>query len=388
MECPCPPTSFSDFLLVKVARLDRVCEILEETSGFTFHASDDSDDGLQSPTGTDFSSSSRPGPMTRSITGSLLLDKSSSPSKTQTSLPERRQRPPPPFTTIERANSHASDDLPRDDSDALPSPEEPIEAVTAPVDEEEGSATPSDQEGEEEAAEALTVSTHSETSLHLTSSLYLLPDELVAIGLDMTMEKIWREKLVKALFYSADLLEEPATSEDGDSVEGRPLSTDPATSGSRSRRRRSRTYQTFAQESASPRLSKTSPTAPTSVQDSPVPFFSFTSTSENASLVLDVRLLRILFTEDEQSMCFTVGGEGVAGPFRGEAGYASKLQSQSHYADGSEKRGRAGRVSDAEEWTRVEAPGAIESGRQIMKCLQLVSRRRLQWSADNDSLID
>lgn len=299
--------------------------------------------------------------MTRSITGSLLLDKS--PTKLQESALDQPKIPAArTFNAFHRKESQASDDLPVEAPSAEVTPIENDDAGEAVA-----SSSPLEESDDGAHDEALAQSVQSDNSLHITSSLYLLPDELVCIGLDMPMEKIWREKLVKALFYSADILDASSSAEeDSDSLSGRNLSSDPAQSGSRARRRKSRTYQTFAEESQSP-TAKPSPTAPTAMQDSPVPFFSFTGTSDNASLVLDVRLLRLLFTEEEAAMTFTVGGDGVAGPFRGETGVESQSSSS------TEKRGRQGRASDGEDWTRVGTPENIETGRQIMKCLQLAS---------------
>lgn len=334
-----------------------VCEILQQTSGFEFHASSDgSEDELVSPVSADCSIHSRSIPMARSFTGSLLLDKSrSSPSNE----PSPEVSPTKSRPTSLRSQSQASDDLPTTMN----------QLRMQPLDQNQESPTHSEHDPDEVKTdnEALAYSVHSEGSLNLTASLYLLPDELVCVGLDVSMEKIWREKLVKALFYSVDVLDENQREQRNDR---RSTSVDPGTSGSRSRQRRSRTYQTLAEESRSPTFVPTG-TAPTALQDAPVPFFSFTATSDNASLVLDVRLLRTLFVEDEQHMLFTVGGEGVSGQFQGELGTMDARKGRAaQNVSGSEARGRTGRFSATEDWTPDEAN--IESGRHIMKCLQLV----------------
>lgn len=197
---------------------------------------------------------------------------------------------------------------------------------------------------EAETEDPLAASMHSEASLNITSSLYVLPDELVCIGMDTSMEKLWREKLVKALLYSSDLLD--VDEQDDVSPDSHSPHAEQGRSESLARKRKerkSRRFQTYAEETTSPTSEeKPANTAPTAQQQQPVPFVSFTSTSDNASLVLDVRLLRALFDEDEQSMVFAVGGD-VSGLFHGE---------------------------ESEEWAHVDSE--IEHGRQIMKCLQLV----------------
>lgn len=211
------------------------------------------------------------------------------------------------------------------------------------------------------------------------TSLSLLPDELVCVGLAQgePSETLWRTKIVTALFYPERVLPRPDEAGDwegtsqrkssrrGESRKGRrqeweksqgstptanthlfPHSPSHSPSPSRSsslRHSHRPSSQSHPRPAAMSRTSTnqsssshtTSSSFPshlagsvsTSLSGPPVPFIALTQTADGTSLTADVRLLRALFSADgtavgqsEEELVYAVGSGGLRGVWAGEEG--------------------------------------------------------------------
>lgn len=100
-------------------------------------------------------------------------------------------------------------------------------------------------------------------------------------------------------------------------------------------------------------------------------------TTEGASLLADIRLLRQLFSGDDESLVYAPGQGGLSALWGGEEEELDTADERN--ASSSSQRGRSSRGSgpsfdDAEDCQEVPDTGAEEeddSGRRLFKCLQL-----------------
>lgn len=161
----------------------------------------------------------------------------------------------------------------------------------------------------------------------IVDKISLLPDEIVCVGLNMQHELVWRTKLVHALFYIEDVL--PPGDRTTSTTGYAEVQSDLPTSGewdSRATSRQSHLFSTTPTPKR-PTLSFESHHTPsrtlsastqdsrsqalftaTSEADYPIPFLSMTLTEEGGSLITDIRLLRALFAESDESVVFAPGG--------------------------------------------------------------------------------
>jgi hypothetical protein len=229
------------------------------------------------------------------------------------------------------------------------------------------------------------------SSLSVVDKLSVLPDELVCIGLNHQYEGLWREKVVKALFFCEDVLSAssgtattfppPQTTPFHDRLARVPrpkdlYSIDTSTaspSPDRPRPQRLESYTAGSDDAFPP------------VPDGPTPFFSLTQTSEGTSLTSDIRILRRLFPSDEegQNIVYAAGG-GLWGLWRGEEDDSSptlgpeaesdrvKSRMEREIAERGRARTRRPRGQEEEEWEKIEASAdEWDTGRKLLKCIQL-----------------
>lgn len=91
------------------------------------------------------------------------------------------------------------------------------------------------------------------------------------------------------------------------------------------------------------------------------PFLSLTLTTEGASLLADIRLLRELFSGDDEALVYAPGQGGLSGLWGGE---------DIDDADQDEDVPR-GRGAPEEDWEQVTNEDEDDQGRRLFKCLQL-----------------
>lgn len=175
-------------------------------------------------------------------------------------------------------------------------------------------------------------------------SLSILPDELVTVGLNIDphdAEKL-KSKLVQLIFFPDKLLPPPPPPQP-------PLSD---------------LASMFSRPAFTRKLTSTLPSTSTAASLAPTPFVAFTQTTEGShcttSLTADIRLLRAVFSKQEEvEFVHTIGQGGLRGLWDGEVG----VDVEALVEEGSE-----GGKSQEEE---KEEEREMESGRTILKCLQL-----------------
>lgn len=262
------------------------------------------------------------------------------------------------------------------------------------------------------------------------TSLTLLPDELVCVGLAQgePSETLWRTKIVTALFYPERVLPRPEAMA-GKVPTGRQRHEEWEGNSSTPTGSSSHLFPPRPKPRPPP-PDHLAGSLPTALTPAPVPFVALTQTADGTSLTADVRLLRALFGEEgsqEEELVYAVGDGGLKGVWAGEEGEGEGEEAlpPSEEEDGEEEellmegvgvplpapfrrtdsgssaasrsRGRsrgppvpAGdnleeEVSEAEEWEllqkedaereqrdrREKARRAGEGGRRLLKCLQL-----------------
>ncbi|KAK9893925.1 hypothetical protein P389DRAFT_174849 [Cystobasidium minutum MCA 4210] len=172
----------------------------------------------------------------------------------------------------------------------------------------------------------------SSTASGIVDKITLLPDEVVCVGLSMQQEYLWRARIVHALFYPEDVLPpkphqlalDDMQSPNALSASGTlEMSQDP---DSRTTSRQAHLYSTTPTPqrpsmsfdtritparsfSASTNGSKSqSLFNATEDAEYPTPFLSLTITTEGGSLITDIRLLRALFADADESVVYAPGG--------------------------------------------------------------------------------
>ena len=464
--------SISDFILVKQRRLSQVIEILQQRSGFEFHSEPSDGEDSPSPVGTPSESShsrvrtwstshdgaSQPtspsgalDPLTKSITGSLLLSDRGSdsrpgtPAKRNGSLPSpissRRSSPVRQYDfTGEPRPRHSNLSLSRDSARGRELSSATIQAAAAPVVSALGLDIPSHREAasntivqdylsqlpspqELDASDPFTqprsfddlsttipassiggvlmskaASAHSQ--LDLASKISILPDELVCVGLNMEYESLWQDRLVRAFFYSDDVL--PSIAPVSDVVElnfepeGSPAcSTEPLSNSTDLKSSRNRAHHPRPNlRSTSSALSMPQASPATIAAEQPVPFVSFTATEDGSSLTADIRLLRRLFPgKDDENMVYTIGDGGLTGSWTGEEEDDIMLEEVEvdveSFDDPPDERGRPihptarayHQANDgfSDSWTKLTPLASSDASprsvlgeeRTLLKCLQL-----------------
>ncbi|ORY76266.1 hypothetical protein BCR35DRAFT_353423 [Leucosporidium creatinivorum] len=393
-------TYAADFILVPESALVEVTAILE-SSGFQFNAADDSDedesalaDSMASLGGlsrrasqrrqrgesssTTASGSGRPRSNGGSLAGSLTLSdrgsiggssgKSSTPSTTVSMSRSASASRVASAAQARRPSSSRQSTLATIGAGDTPSPADPSShEYTSPTD--YSTPLPLPPHTSPRPPPAFTPGT----------SLTLLPDELVCVGLAQgePSETLWRTKIVTALFYPERVLPRPDEAGEwdgrsqrksgrrGESRKGRrheweksqgstptatthlfPHSPSHSPSPSRSsslrhshrpnshsRPRPAAMSRTSTDQSASSHATSSSfpshlaGSVSTSLSGPPVPFVALTQTADGTSLTADVRLLRALFGaegaaggQSEEELVYAVGSGGLRGVWAGEEG--------------------------------------------------------------------
>jgi hypothetical protein len=219
--------------------------------------------------------------------------------------------------------------------------------------------------------------TSSHSSLSVIDKLSVLPDELVCIGLNQQYEGLWREKVVKALFFYEDILSvSPESGRLPPNIASRVQASDSTTVSPSPDRPRPQRLESYT---------NTPDTTSLPLPDLPTPFFSLTQTTEGTSLTSDIRILRRLFPSDEegQNIVYAAGG-GLWGLWKGEEDpYSASSLPDDVRNEAERPRGRSRTRRDPEEeedWERVETDLSArfakttvdwDSGRKLLKCIQL-----------------
>ena len=217
------------------------------------------------------------------------------------------------------------------------------------------------------------------------STLAILPDELVCIGLAPGYEDLWQDKLIRALFFGSVVHSDFGKTGQEDDFAASSLSEEQTSEYDKLLEHFSRTPTPSHLDSS--RAVKVHPqTLDSDVEASP--FVSFTQTAEGASLTADLYLLRKLFDEDAslgEGVILAVGEGGLGGTWIGEPGIASSSLENDTRPLSSEhsRRGRSGRpvrprTASAEDWQQVVAVEEhsspirqVDGARRLLKCLQL-----------------
>ncbi|KAM0789706.1 hypothetical protein ACM66B_006565 [Microbotryomycetes sp. NB124-2] len=230
---------------------------------------------------------------------------------------------------------------------------------------------------------------HLQTELEfaLADSLALLPDELVQIGL-ASPETMWRTKIVEAMFFTERVLP-PTQAQRRERAELRRAGLTTSQLLSAGAQSPVRVRGPHRSPSLSSSMHATRPAESSSTVESsyPAPYIALTQTSDGSSITCDVRLLRAIFTkEEEDQMVFVVGRGGLRGVWQGEDGVSdeelsSNEKEQEEVADGRQEA-TSGRTDEWEQIgkqeldeerraRKLEARRAGEGGRRLLKCLQL-----------------
>jgi hypothetical protein len=362
-------TRNSDFLLCKEHRLDLVLALLQQNGFHYISEPDDTDDwpsAAQSYTNSPATKRSHSPTRSASVTGSVVLTRSitlstsASPARKTSFEPMASSTDSLREVTGERGRStyrerqETSETILGDllaDTDACGS-ERGRESLDLPVDPD----APEQDSGEPRSfpSQAYPPDANLSAAL-LASSVTLLADELVCVGLAPEHENVWREKLLRALFYCEDVLPPSEVAveveEDDEPAPPRPrlLSGMSASLASLSSSAATTTPRpnTPASRPAS-RTQEAHPDVlmPTDAAGYPTPFLGFTQTSDGASLTADIRLLRALFSPAEEGeLIYSAGDGGLSGPWVDE-----HVHTASRATNGAE---------------------AVDSGRRLLKCLQL-----------------
>ncbi|KAM0751602.1 hypothetical protein T439DRAFT_355510 [Meredithblackwellia eburnea MCA 4105] len=264
----------------------------------------------------------------------------------------------------------------------------------------------------------------SSTPFNPSTSLSILPDELVCVGLNTAHEELWKAKLVQAIFFPERCLPRKGASagsrsrSGGRGGVGKAMGTGIGTAMERKdvslSRQRGRAGEgtkadlvasTYSSGSSSSGASSSyfgsaggggggsalplSASVSTLKSDYPVPFIALTQTIEGTSLTADVRLLRAIFKEDEEAeMIYAVGEGGLRGIWEGEEGVPAVLGEEEEAEVEGDAPSLKRRGSDQSDWQQVEreeedlaerearerrelAKVAGEGGRVLLKCICL-----------------
>lgn len=229
----------------------------------------------------------------------------------------------------------------------------------------------------------------------------ILPDELVMVGLDMDHEAIWRCKLEDLLFYPQDHLVPQSDLQRGRSIASSFQSLDSIAEMARADPFGSTPTPDATHMRASRAAVHNASSVPTRHAGAPTPFVSFTSTATDASLIADIRLLRLLFTGREETdesdgTILAVGEGGLRGEWIGEMAdvdtddfdaddedasssdealdrSASSLGISAGRRRGRRRQGNAAyasALSPASASSSSRSP-VVDSSRKLLKCLQL-----------------
>lgn len=421
-------TYISDFILVKFEQLLEVTKILER-SGFSFTVEDD-DESLSASTASiaaagrnrDSSSAYSSGSRMR---GSLLNEDGDRGERSRgVSTNGRRTRSgslsgtlgtgfrPSPSTEIRPEEVFVASPT----SSPLVLPGSPDTAPTTPATSALNSRRPSLRAGDDVVS---------------GDGLMILPDELVCVGLSQAHEAIWKSKIVSALFFPERVLPPSPPPRPSNSRRASQtlspshfdaLTLTPHLQALPRETRSLSVDSTYSTSSTSSYLSSSPDVAPFSLDSLrtnqsryPVPFIALTQTQETVSFTSDIRLLRSLFSEEEESeMVYAVGHGGLRGIWQGEEEEDGEkeetevernrerlLKKQNSVRSRGRRGRRQGEKSEGvrsgseqgeeeveSDWERVEqedlekgererrdrrekARAAGEGGRRILKCLQL-----------------